>query len=719
MINLSPSSAIDFKSPYEMRYHCVPDYSRLRIFGCDAYAHTPKALRTKLDPKALKCIFLGYQRGVKGYRLWDPIDCELVVSRDVSFNEPRLLKEGERSISLPDKGKSPMEEMEPMRDALEEVLVPEWEHWEDDSTEDVDHRPEQIEELPESSNRRSHRIRNPVVRFADMVPSEEMVLEGEANNTGGALLIEEGEPASFMEAKSSSEKLEWDKAMEKEYKSLMDNKTWELVKLPEGKKVVDSKWIYKIKDGAGDGADKIYKARLVAKGFTQQKGVDYNEVFAPVAKYSSIRLLCVLVTLFGLVLDQMDVVTAFLYGLLDEIIFMRQPQGFTRKGYENLVCKLLKSIYGLKQSPRQWYKRFDDFMIAQGFLRSVFDPCVYMKKVSNSVFGWIILVLYVDDMLIAAKDESEVAKLKTLLSSEFSMKDLGHAKRILGMEITRDVRAGKLWLSQRKYAEKILERFSMDKAKSVSTPLAAHFKLSVSDGPDSVEEKGLMSLIPYESVVGSLMYLMVCTRPDLAYAMSIVSRYMSNPGKRHWEAVKWILRYLKGTVGTCLLFDAKAQDALMLTGYVDADYAQDLDKRRSISGFVFTLGGGCISWKAILQKCVSQSTTEAEYVAAAEAAKEAIWLGRLVTDMGLMQRSITLHCDSMSAIHLAVNQKMDGRLKHIDIRYHYLREVVDEKKIDLTKIGGKDNPADALTKVIPLEVFVKHKVKLQIVQVVT
>jgi hypothetical protein len=256
----------------------------------------------------------------------------------------------------------------------------------------------------------------------------------------------------------------------------------------------------------------------------------------------------------------------------------------------------------------------------------------------------------------------------------------------------------------------------MEDCKLVTLPMAAHFQLSAALCPTTAEEKGMMSKVPYESAVGSLMYLMVCTRPDIAYAMSKVSRYMSNPGKVHWEAVKWILRYLKGTMSTGLLFDARAQKAHVLLGFVDADHAQDLDRRRSTTGFIFTLGGGCISWRSTLQKCVTQSSTEAEYVAAAEAAKEAIWLGRLVTEMGIKHERVELHCDSKSALHLAENQRADSRIKHIDVRYHFLREVVEERKLSLLKIEGKENPADALTKVISAEQFVKHKRRLQVLQ---
>ncbi|CAM6086082.1 unnamed protein product [Calypogeia fissa] len=569
-------------------------------------------------------------------------------------------------------------------------------------------------DVPESSRRSSSRTRQAPERYGmwfDLENIDELDFD---DDSGQALSVEDGEPCTYAEAMASSEKSEWTQAMHKEMKSLHDNKTWELVDLPKDKQIVDSKWVYKKKDGATEQEGKIFKARLMAKGFTQKKGVDYFDVFSPVVMLATIRLLMALVVLFDLELDQMDVVTAFLYGLLEELIFMRQPQGFVRKGKEHLVCKLLRSLYGLKQSPRQWNKRFDTFMKSLGFIQSEYDCCLYKKKVKNGVFGFIILVLYVDDMLIAAKDKSEIAKLKAQLSSEFSMKDLGSSKRILGMEIHHDRQKGKLWLTQGQYTKKVLAKFNMASAKAVSTPLAPHFKLSAAFCPTYSVEKGLMSKVPYDSAVGRLMYLMVCTRPDISHVVGLVSRYMANPGKVHWEAVKWILRYLKGTSDVGLLFDAQGDSARSIIGYVDSDYGGDLDHRKSTSGYTFTLAGGCVSWRSTKQKCISQSSTEAEYVAAAEATKEAIWLNKLVRDLGILQSSVDLHCDSNSALHIAANRMTHGRIKHIDIRYHFIRQVVCNKQIELIKIDGKLNPADMLTKVIPLESFSRHCAKLQI-----
>jgi len=263
-------------------------------------------------------------------------------------------------------------------------------------------------------------------------------------------------------------------AMQDEMESPEKNITWDLVKLPKNKKPVHCKWIFKRKESISPIEPARYKARLVAKGYSQIPGIDYNDVFSPVVKHSSIRTLLSIIAMHDYELEQLDVKTAFLHGELEEDIYMNQPEGFVIPGKENLVCRLKKSLYGLKQSPRQWYKRFDTFMLSHGFKRSDYDSCVYLKIVNGSA---IYLLLYVDDMLIAAKDKSEIAKLKAQLSKEFEMKDLGAAKKILGMEITRDRKSGKLYLSQRGYIEKVLRRFNMPNAKLVSTPLAANFRL--------------------------------------------------------------------------------------------------------------------------------------------------------------------------------------------------------------------------------------------------
>ncbi|KAJ9543281.1 hypothetical protein OSB04_022988 [Centaurea solstitialis] len=489
--------------------------------------------------------------------------------------------------------------------------------------------------------------------------------------------------------------------MHDEMESLQKNGSWELALLPKGKKAVKSKWLFKKKEGIPDIEPPRYKARLVAKGFSQIPGIDFTDIFSPVVKHSSIRALLSIVALHDLELEQLDVKTAFLHGELEEEIYMDQPQGFVSVGQENLVCRLKKSLYGLKQSPRQWYKRFDTFMTSHNFSRCLYDSCVYIKKCEDGSFVY--LLLYVDDMLIASKNKKDIQQVKDQLNAEFEMKDLGEARKILGMEISRDRKACTLTLSQKSYIEKVLKRFNMNGAKAVNTPIAGHFKLSAKQCPVSDEEKNDMSRVPYSSAVGSLMYAMICTRPDLAYAISMVSRYMANPGKEHWKAVQWVLRYLSGTRNHCLCFGT-SRDSVQ--GYVDSDYGGDMDGRRSLSGYVFTMGSCAISWKAVLQPTVALSTTEAEYMAVTEGFKEAIWLKGLFSSLSDDELTVdTVFCDNQSAIFLTKDQVLHERTKHIDMRYHFIREVIAKGDFKVRKISTHDNPADMMTKVLPTAKF--------------
>jgi hypothetical protein len=505
------------------------------------------------------------------------------------------------------------------------------------------------------------------------------------------MLTDGGEPENFGEAQRVDSKLEWESAMTEEMDSLMKNQTWDLVRLPAGRKALHNRWVYRTKRDA-DGRLR-YKARLVVKGFEQRAGIDFSEVFSPVVKLTTIRAVLSIVAVEDLHL--VDVKTAFLHGDLKEEIYMHQPEGYAKAGRGNLVCRLKKSLYGLKQAPRQWYKKFDSFMEKNSFRRCHTDHCCYIKKYRSS---YIILLLYVDDMLIAGSDMEQIDELKRELALEFEMKDLGAAGQILGMKIARNREERTLKLSQDEYIGKVLKRFNMEGAKPVSTPLAGHFRLAKGQSPSTQEERNAMTKVPYASAVGSLMYAMVCMRPDIAHAVGVVSRFMQNPGREHWNAVKWILRYLKGTQKHALQFGGQQ---IQLRGFADADMAGDPDGRKSTTAYVFTLGSGAVSWVSRLQKIVALSTMEAEYIAATEACKEMVWLKAFLGELGMEQSDCTLFSDSQSAIHLAKNSAFHARTKHIDIRYHFIRSLLEDGQLTLTKIHTKENPADMLTKVVP------------------
>ncbi|KAL5865755.1 hypothetical protein ACOSQ3_003269 [Xanthoceras sorbifolium] len=704
LINRLPSSALEGKTPMEVwSGKPATDYDSLHVFGSAAYYHVTES---KLDPRAKKATFMGIASGSKGYRLWCPETRKSVISRDVTFDESAML----RKVTEKTDGTSKQVEFEsriidPVDGSRSEVDSP---LAEDESEEEevlTQEPPQQQESIAVDRPRRQN-VKIPV-RYQDM---ENLPTQFKNTVAYALSIVDDDIPFTYKEAIRSSEVEKWKEAMDEEMKSLQKNNTWQLAKLPKGKKAIGCKWVYAKKEGFPDKDGVRYKARMVAKGYAQKEGIDYNEVFSPVVKHSSIRILLALVAQLNLELVQLDVKTAFLHGNLEEEIYVSQPEGFEVAGKENWVCKLNKSLYGLKQSPRQWYKRFDQFMLQQKYTKSTHDHCVYFRKLQDGSF--IYLLLYVDDMLIASKSQLEIERLKAQLHQEFEMKDLGEAKKILGMEISRDREKGKLCLTQSQYLKKVLQRFGMnEQTKPVSTPLAPHFKLSAQLSPKNDEEREYMAKVPYANAVGSLMYAMVCTRPDISHAVGAVSRYMHDPGKGHWLAVKWILRYIQNTVDVGLVFEQDDIIGQGAIGYCDSDYAGDLDKRRSTTGYVFTLARAPVSWKSTLQSTVALSTTEAEYMAVTEAVKEAIWLQGLLEDLGIGQKHFKVYCDNQSAIHLAKNQVYHARTKHIDVRYHFVREIIEEGGVQIQKIHTAENPADMMTKVVTAIKF-KHCLSL-------
>jgi hypothetical protein len=674
LINRGPSVPLEQRIPEEVWSGKEVNLSWLKVFGCTAYVHISDHARGKLDPKSLKCTFIGYGGDEFGYRLWDDQNKKIIRTRDVIFNEKLMYKDRSTAQSTSPVQNDPVStELADLSDSSVAQQVGEDPQPEEPTEQQAPQNP-----TPMPAPRRSARPHVPNRKYMNFL-----------------LLTDGGEPECYDEACQVEDSSKWELAMKDEMKSLISNNTWELAELPVGKKALHNKWVYRVKEEHN--GSKRHKARLVVKGFQQKEGIDYTDIFSPVVKLNTIRSVLSIVAAEGLHLEQLDVKTAFLHGDLDEEIYMQQPEGFSVKEKEKLVCRLTKSLYGLKQAPRQWYKKFDGFMQRHGYNKCNADHCCYFKRFESS---YIILLLYVDDMLVAGPDMDEIQMLKKQLSREFDMKDLGAAKQILGMRINRDKQKGTLQLSQEEYIDRILKRFSMSNAKPVSTPLASYFRLSKDQSPKTEEEKDFMAKVPYASAIGSLMYAMVCTRPDIAHAVGAVSRFMTNPGKQHWEAVKWILRYLRGTTDRCLCF---RRGELKLQGFVDADFAAEVDHRRSTTGYVFTVGTTAVSWISQIQKIVALSTTEAEYIAVTEASKEMIWLQGLLAEMGFKQEKNVLHSDSQSAIHLAKNSAFHSRTKHIGLRYHFVRSLLEDGVLTLEKIQGSKNPADMLTKTVTIE----------------
>ncbi|GJV99549.1 retrovirus-related pol polyprotein from transposon TNT 1-94 [Tanacetum coccineum] len=359
------------------------------------------------------------------------------------------------------------------------------------------------------------------------------------------------------------------------------------------------KWIFK-KKLRPDGTIEKYKARLVAKGYRQKEGQDFFDTYSPVTRITSIRTLIAIAAIHNLIIHQMDVKTAFLNGELDEEIYMQQPEGFVVKGQEHKVCKLVKSLYGLKQAPKQWHEKFDNTLLSNGFQINECDKCVYVKQYKNA---FVIICLYVDDMLIMGTNMDVINQTKKMLHSSFDMKDMGEADVILGIRIQKN--SNGYILTQSHYIEKTLKKFGHYDDRPVVTPFDPKVQLKKNKGQS-------VSQLHYTQVLGSLMYIMNCTRPDLAYSVSRLSRYSHNPGRDHWDALVRVLQYLKHTMAYGLHYTKYPP---VLEGYCDANWISNHNEGKSTSGYVFTFGGAVVSWKASKQTVNTRSTMEAEFVA--------------------------------------------------------------------------------------------------------
>ena len=419
----------------------------------------------------------------------------------------------------------------------------------------------------------------------------------------------------------------------------------------------------------------------------------------------SIRIMLAIAAYHDYEIWQMDVKTAFLNGFLEEEVYMSQPEGFISKNKPNQVCKLKRSIYGLKQASRSWNIHFDETIKSFDFIKNVDEPCVY-KKTSGSAI--VFLVLYVDDILLIGNDIPMLQSVKVWLSNQFFMKDLGEASYILGIKIYRDRSKRMLGLSQSRYIDLVLKRFSMEESKRGYLPMSQGIHLSKRMSPKTPEERNRMSSIPYASAIGSIMYAMLCTRPDVAYALGIVSRFQADPGEDHWKAVKNFLKYLRRTKDIFLVYGGSD---LKLEAYSDSSFQSDPDDSKSISGYVFTLNNGAVSWKSTKQQTVADSTTEAEYIAVSEAAKEAVWMKKFITEVGVVpeiENPVPLYCDNTGAVAQAKEPRAHHKSKHILRCFHLVREIVERQEVCINRVDTKNNIADPFTKALPQREFDRH-----------
>lgn len=512
----------------------------------------------------------------------------------------------------------------------------------------------------------------------------------------GLCLFGLGEPASHIDAKK--EKC-WEKAMREELTSIESNGTWVLCDLPKGHKPIGLKWVYKLKKDP-DGAIVKHKARLVTKGYVQRQGVDFDEVFAPVARMESVRLLVALAAEFKWKIHHMDVKSAFLNGDLNEEVYVCQPPGFEVTGEDSKVYRLKKALYGLKQAPRACNSKLDATLSDLGFERCPSESGLYKKQVDQKA---LIVGVYVDDLIITGGSDRAIEDFKKQMKSKFSMSDLGLLSYYLGIEVKQTEDA--ITLCQSAYAARILEKMGMSICNPMHTPMEARLKMSKNSQAEAVDAT------QYRSVVGSLRYL-IHTRPDLSYSVGFVSRFMEKP-TAEMSAVKHILKYVKGTLNLGCCYSKGERSKFQLIGYSDSDLGGDIDDRKSTIGVLSYLGKNPLTWASQKQKVVAMSSCEAEYVAAASAACQGIWLARLLGELlDCEPEKWTLKIDNQSAIALGKNPVFHERSKHIDICYHFVRDCVEEGKVAVEHVRSEEQHADILIKPLPKSLFQEMKKKI-------
>jgi len=686
----SPSFSLHGRTPYEVLNGRKPELQHLRRFGSAAHKLIPAEQRNgKFSPRSRLCLMLGYvHHTTKIWRLWDPVEARAIQASNVKFDE--ALIQGKRVLD------------EPVRDTLHALANPETEG--DDLSDDngVDTRMEAI-----SSGLFTD------VRKESLQAHNDSPLQTQSPQIPEAKIRIAVDPNSYTEAMGCDQHHGWKNAMKEEFASLKANETWAYVSAGN-KHAIGCRWVFKTKVNA-DNSIRL-KARLVIKGYEQVEGTDYGETYAPVAKLVSFRLLLALAARNNWLIDHMDVVTAFLNPPIDEDIYMEAPEGveWLEPSYSSkngLICKLKKSLYGLKQAPRLWFEQIDSFLQILGFRSTASDPNIYISSAYH-----MIILLYVDDLLIISPSSANIAKVKSSLSQKYKMSDLGPVKQFLGIELKQIQHSGtSYWaISQCRFISTILSRFGMSACRGVTTPLDKG-KLLVKAAPDFTAT--LTSQKEYQTLIGSLMYLMIATRPDLAYTVSTLSKFSSNPSSDHFCAAKRVLRYLQSTATLSLTFirDRETQ----LEGYSDSDWAGDRDDSKSTSGYLFTLSGATICWKSRKQKLIALSSTEAEYIALTETAKEASWLRSLYLEISSQLRtnisyqgSIPIHADNQASIHLAKISHFHERTKHIGIRYHYVRTAIENGLINISYVPTTQNPADILTKALPRNLHEHHLTRL-------
>uniref|UniRef100_A0ACD5X227 Uncharacterized protein n=1 Tax=Avena sativa TaxID=4498 RepID=A0ACD5X227_AVESA len=713
ILNRSYTRSVDGKTPYEVWHAKIPNLHYIRVFGCLAHVKTARPQLKKLDDRSTPMVLMGYDVGSKAYKLFDPVSQRAHVSRDVVFDEDASWVWGEQAEAHPantftvdfpvpetdtsmnnadiagDGGAVPAPPLSPEQpeEPATPAAVPATQRAGHGAPVEFVSPPSGVTPTSEDGDGRLRRFRtidNIVAEYAEEL-----------------LLVVGEEPATFAEAEPHPA---WRAAMLEEMSAIEENGTWELTSLPAGHRPIGLKWVFKLKKNT-DGDIVKHKARLVAKGYVQRAGVDFDEVFAPVARLDSVRLLIAIAAQQCWEVHHMDVKSAFLNGDLQEEVYVAQPPGFVREGQEGKVLRLRKALYGLRQAPRAWNTKLDSTLLSLGFQRIPSEHAVYVRGIGDAR---LLLGVYVDDLIVTGASAREIAKFKIEMQGTFKMSDLGLLSYYLGIEVKQT--PGEITLGQAAYAGKLLEKAGMGDCNPVHVPMEPRLKLSKESSNPPVD------VTFYRSIVGSLRYL-VHTRPDITFTVGYISRFMEKPTTQHMATVKHLLRYIAGTRNYGCRY-VKDKDGGKLIGYSDSDMAGDIDDRKSTSGVLFMLGRNPVTWQSQKQKVVALSSCEAEYIAATTAACQGVWLGRLLGDLlGKKDDIATIFVDNKSAIQLCKNPVFHDRSKHIETRFHFIRECVDDGKINVEYIGTEDQLADILTKALGRIQFQNLRERIGIVDI--
>jgi transposase InsO family protein len=730
LLNRAPTKSLAGRTPYEAWHGVKPSVEHLRTFGCVVHVKTVKPHLKKLEDRSKKMVLLGYEQGTKAYRVYDPAGQRVHVARDVVFDEAAHWEWGAEAggggnseaeffvtqyvvdYNEPGGGipatptttlgadDAPMTTPAPTTPATPPAPA----------GSPVAATPAHIEfatpppdafDLVDADHDDDEPVR--FRKLADVGVTGTPPGLADREMEGGQLMFTSAEePTTFREAESHEC---WKKAMQEEINSIVENGTWTLVDLPAGTKPIGLKWVYKVKRNE-QGVIVKYKARLVAKGYVQRPGIDFDEVYAPVARLESIRLLLAVAAQEGWEVHHMDVKSAFLNGDLAEEVYVAQPAGFVVKGAEHKVLKLKKALYGLRQAPRAWNVKLDGSLLSLGFQKSTAEHGVYVRGTGREK---LIVGVYVDDLIITGYQG--INKFKTEMKKMFKMSDLGLLSYYLGLEV-KQAEEG-ITVVQSAYANKLVDKSGLTGCNPCASPLEPRLKLS------KKSESPLVNVTEYRSMVGSLRYL-VNTRPDIAYAVGFVGRFLEEPHEDHRSAVKHILRYVAGTPDHGLFYRRKEGESgnIRLVGFSDSDFAGDVDDRKSTTGVLYCLGDSPITWHSTKQKVVALSSCEAEYIAAGSGACQGVWLARLLKELTNSESvAPVLKVDNKSAIDLSKNPVHHDRSKHIEVKYHYIRECVEGGKIVLEQISTKDQLADIMTKSLGRVLFQELRDRVGVVNV--